>query len=192
MKRQAHTAAATMIGSGIQNSQCQFRCSSMSPPTTSPRPPPTPRMADISPMLPATRSAGNSSLAIPNASGKMPPATPWMTRATMSIASEADRAASRVPAASVSRVHTSSRCLPYMSPSLPMIAVPMEADSRKAVSSQVTPVSLAFRLCCRVVSAGITAELSTAYVTAASDNTARITFGWTRSASRGPDSIPSL
>ncbi len=192
MKRQAQAAATSMIGSGIQNSQCQFRCSSMSPPTTSPRPPPTPRMADISPMLPATRSAGNSSLAIPNASGKMPPATPWMTRATMSIPSDVDRAASSVPAASVSSVHTSSRCLPYMSPSLPMIAVPTDADSRNPVSSQVTPVSLACRSCCRVGSAGITAELSTAYVTPASDSTARITFGWTRSAPRGPASIQSL
>ena len=129
---------------------------------SSPRPPPTPRMADIRPMLPATRPAGNSSLAIANASGKMPPATPWMTRATMSTASVVDSAASRVPAASVTSVHTSSRCLPYMSPSLPMIAVPTEADSRNPVSSQVTPVSLACRSCCRVGSAGITAELSTA------------------------------
>ena len=169
-----------MAGSGIQNSQCQFRCSSISPPTTSPRPPPTPRMADISPMLPATRSGGNSSRAIEYDSGKMPPATPWMTRATISTGSAPDSAPSRVPAASVSRVHTSSRCLPYMSPSLPMIAVPTEAESRKPVSSQVTPVSLACRLCCSVGSAGITAELSTAYVRAASDRTARITFGWTR------------
>jgi hypothetical protein len=49
-----------------------------------------------------------------------------------------------------------------MSPSLPMIAVPTEADSRNPVSSQVTPVSLACRLCSKVGSAGITAELSTA------------------------------
>ena len=137
-------------------------------------------MADISPMLPATRSAGNSSLAIPNASGKMPPATPWMTRATMSIASDVDRAASRVPAASVSSVHTSSRCFPYRSPSLPMMAVPTEADSRNPVSSQVTPVSLVCRARWRVGSAGMTAELSTAYARAASSRTARITFGWTR------------
>ena len=47
----------------------------------------------------------------------------------------------RAPAAS----YSSSRCLPYMSPSLPMIAVPTEADSRKPVSSQVTPVSLVCR-----------------------------------------------
>jgi hypothetical protein len=66
-----------------------------------------------------------------------------------------------------------------MSPSLPMIAVPTEADSRKPVSSQVTPVSLACRLRWIEGSAGITAELSTAYASAASDTTARITFGWT-------------
>src|SRR5215469_8128673 len=181
-----------MIGSGSQNSQCQLRCSSMSPPTTRPRPPPTPRIADISPMLPAIRSAGNSSRAIANASGKMPPATPWMTRATISVGSDSDRAASSVPAESTTRVHTNSRCLPYMSPSLPMIAVPIDADSRNPVSSQVTPVSLACRSCCNVGSAGITAELSTAYTAPASDRTARITFGWTRSAPRDPARMPSL
>ena len=115
-----------------------------------------------------------------NASGKIPPATPWMTRATMSMASEVDRAASRVPPASASSVHTSSRCLPYMSPSLPMIAVPTDAESRNPVSTQVTPVSLACRLCWIVGSAGITAELSTAYTRAASDTTARMTFVCTR------------
>jgi hypothetical protein len=131
-------------------------------------------------MLPATRSPGNSSRTIANASGKIPPATPWMMRPTIRTGSEPARAASSVPAASISRVHTSSRCLPYMSPSLPMIAVPTEAESRKPVSSQVIPVSLACRLCWIVGSAGITAELRIAYVRAASDSTARITFGWTR------------
>ena len=73
-----------------------------------------------------------------------------------------------------------------------MIAVPTDADSRNPVSSQVTPVSLACRSCCNVGSAGITAELSTAYTAPASDRTARITFGWTRSAPRDPARIPSL
>jgi len=122
----------------------------------------------------------------------MPPATPWMTRATISIGSDSDSAASSVPAESTTRVHTSSRCLPYMSPSLPMIAVPTDADSRNPVSNQVTPVSLAFRSCCNVGSAGITAELSTAHTAPASERTARITFGWTRSALRDPARMPSL
>jgi hypothetical protein len=114
------------------------------------------------PMLPATRSCGNSSLAIANDNGKMPPAKPWITLATMSTGSDPARAASRVPADSASSVHTSSRCLPYMSPSLPMIAVPTDADSRNPVSSQVTPVSLACRSRCSEGRAGMTAELSEA------------------------------
>ena len=162
MYRHVHTAATSVTASGIQNSQCQLRCSTISPPITSPMPPPTPRIDDISPMLPATRSGGNSSRAIENASGKMPPATPWITRATISIASECDTAASSVPTASTSSVHSSSRSLPYMSPSRPMIEVPTEADSRKPVSSQVTPVSVVCRSCWIVGSAGITAELRTA------------------------------
>ncbi len=43
-----------------------------------------------------------------------------------------------------------------------MIAVPTEAESRYPVSSQVTPVSVVWRLCWIVGRAGITAELSTA------------------------------
>jgi hypothetical protein len=43
-----------------------------------------------------------------------------------------------------------------------MIAVPTDAESRNPVSSQVTPVSLAWRLRWIVGSAGITAEASTA------------------------------
>ena len=60
-----------------------------------------------------------------------------------------------------------------------MMAVPTEADSRNPVSSQATPVSVVCRLCWSVGSAGITEELRTAYASAASDTTARITFGWT-------------
>src|SRR3954468_19393608 len=52
------------------------------PARTTPAPPPTPSSADISPIPPATRSRGNSSRMIPNASGKMPPAAAWITRPT--------------------------------------------------------------------------------------------------------------
>ena len=90
---------------------------------TIPTPPPTPRIEDIRPMLPATRSGGNSSRAIENASGKIPPPAPWITRATISSASESDTAASSVPAGRTTSVHSSSRSLPYMSPSRPMIDV---------------------------------------------------------------------
>jgi hypothetical protein len=43
-----------------------------------------------------------------------------------------------------------------------MIAVPTEAESRNPVSSHVTPVSVVWRLCSSVGSAGMTAELSIA------------------------------
>ncbi len=142
IQRQVQAAAITITISGIQNSQCQPRCSEMIAPTTSPRPPPTPRIEDIRPMLPATRSGGNSSRAIANASGKIPPPTPWITRATISTPNEFDTAASSVPNARISSVHSSSFSLPYMSPSRPITAVPTDADSRKAVSSQVEPVSV--------------------------------------------------
>ncbi len=81
-------------------------------------------------MLPATFSRGNSSRTIPNASGKIPPLAPWMKRATINTASELDTAASSVPAARTTSVHSSSRSLPCMSPRRPMIAVPTEAESR--------------------------------------------------------------
>ena len=102
----------------------------MTPESTIPRPPPTPRIAESRPMPPATFSGGNSSRTMPKASGKMPPATPWMTRAGISSGSEVATAASRVPAVRIAKVQSSSFSLPYMSPSRPMIAVPTEAASR--------------------------------------------------------------
>jgi len=81
--RQVKTPAATITISGIQNSQCQLRCCRITPEPTIPNPPPTPRVADSSPMLPATFSRGNSSRTMPKASGKMPPAAPWSARPTI-------------------------------------------------------------------------------------------------------------
>src|SRR5207248_2078131 len=82
--------------------------------------------------------------------------------------------------------HSSSRSLPYMSPSRPMIDVPTDAETRNAVNSHVTPVSLVCRLCWKEGSAGITAELRTAYANPASDRTARISVGGAL-----PDSVDS-
>ena len=48
------------------------------------QPPPMPRIAEISAIPCATRSRGNSSRMIPNASGKIAPPAPWMTRPTIS------------------------------------------------------------------------------------------------------------
>ena len=81
-------------------------------------------------MLPATFSRGNSSRTIPKASGKMPPPAPWMTRPTIIGPRELASADTKVPTASSTRVTSSSRSLPYMSPSRPRIEVATEADSR--------------------------------------------------------------
>ena len=119
-----------MSTNGIQNSHCQLRCSTTTPPATIPKPEPIPRIADSRPMLPATWSRGNSSRTIPNESGKIPPPTPWITRPAMTSDSECASASTTVPAPRRTSVQTSTRSLPYMSPRRPRIAVPTEAESR--------------------------------------------------------------
>ena len=52
--RHVHTAATRVTTSGSQNSQCQLRCSTITPPRTRPKPLPIPSTAEIRPMLPAT------------------------------------------------------------------------------------------------------------------------------------------
>ena len=95
-----------------------------------PIPAPIPRMAEISPMPPATSCGGNSSRMIPNDSGKMPPPTPWITRATISTIRLCETAASSVPAPKTTSVQTRTCSLPNMSPRRPRSAVPTDADSR--------------------------------------------------------------
>ena len=102
----------------------------MSPPSTIPIPPPTPSTDDNRPMLPATRSRGNSSRTIPNASGKMPPPAPWMMRPAIIGVSEVDSAETTVPTARMTNVMSSSFSLPYISPRRPRIDVATDADSR--------------------------------------------------------------
>ena len=50
------------------------------PAKTTPAPPPIPSREETRPIAPGTRSLGNSSRMIENASGKMPPPAPWITR----------------------------------------------------------------------------------------------------------------
>ena len=82
------------------------------------------------PIDPATFSRGNSSRMMPNASGKMPPPIPWMTRAAMSTPIDEAIAASSVPTARTTRTMSSTRSLPNMSPRRPTMGVATEADSR--------------------------------------------------------------
>ena len=78
----------------------------------------------------ATFSGGNSSRMIPKASGKTAPPTPWITRPAISMPIECDSAATIDPVPKVTRVATSIRDLPKMSPSRPTIGVATEAESR--------------------------------------------------------------
>jgi len=82
------------------------------------------------PMPPATRSRGNSSRMIPNASGKMPPAAPCSTRPTSITASDVAIAEITVAMQNSASTTTSSRSLPYMSPSRPITGVAIDALSR--------------------------------------------------------------
>ena len=89
-----------------------------------------PRIPDTSAIAPATRSRGNSSRRIPNASGKTAPPSPWIVRAAIIGASELTSAASRLPSASPTSATTSTRFFPNMSPSRPAIGVTTDAASR--------------------------------------------------------------
>ena len=102
----------------------------MMPLSTSPAPPPTPNVAEISPMPEPTFSRGNSSRMMPKASGKIAPPAPCTARPRISTASDVDSAEISVPAPSTSSTITSRRSLPNMSPMRPRIGVKIEAVSR--------------------------------------------------------------
>ena len=67
---------------------------------------------------------------MPNASGKTPPPTPWITRATIITEMFVATAASSDPTDKATSVITNTRSLPTMSPSRPMIGVKIEAESK--------------------------------------------------------------
>jgi hypothetical protein len=74
------TIAIAVTIKAIQKIHSYERWSTIAPDATSPTPPPIPNVALIKPIPCATRSGGNSSRMIPNASGKTAPAKPWMAR----------------------------------------------------------------------------------------------------------------
>ena len=90
------------------------------------------------PMAEATFSRGNSSRMMPKVSGRTPPPMPWITRAAISTPIVPATAASSEPTASAPSAKTSIRSLPTLSPTRPMIGVKIDADTRYAVSTQVT------------------------------------------------------
>ncbi len=110
----------------------------------------------------ATRSRGNSSRMIPNASGKIAPPRPWITRATIITGSVVANAASAVPPPTKTRTTSSVRFLPNMSPSRPAIGVATDAASRYVVKIHATPVGVVSRSFCNVGNAGTTRDWSPA------------------------------
>jgi hypothetical protein len=78
------TVEASTGTAPIRNSQCQLRCSMMTPLITRPTPPPTPNTELTVPMPRPIFSGGNSSRMIPKESGKTAAPAPWMTRKTTS------------------------------------------------------------------------------------------------------------
>ena len=93
--------AASAAGSAIrpiQNSHSMPRSSAITPDSGRPMPAPMPRIALTSPSPLAARSGGKVSRMIPNASGKTPPATPWITRPAISRAIVCDSAQTTPPA----------------------------------------------------------------------------------------------
>ena len=130
-------------------------------------------------MPPATRSAGNSSRMIPNASGKMAPPSPWIKRAPIITGSVVASAATNVPPQTPARTTTRVRFLPNMSPRRPAIGVATDAASRYAVKIHVTPEGVVSRSFCRVGSAGTTSDWSKAYAPPPTARTASTTPGRT-------------
>ena len=129
-KRNVVTVAPMDRTRGIQNSQWYERCSMIGPARTIPVPTPTPRMAESTPMAPATFSGGNSSRMIPKASGKTAPPAPWTIRPASMIGKVVARALIRVPTDSVTSTTTIIFSLPTMSPIRPRIGVAIAALSR--------------------------------------------------------------
>src|SRR5262249_55348601 len=136
-------------------------------------PPPTGKMPGRRASPPATRSRGNASRTMPNASGKIAPPRPWIVRATIITASEWVTAASSEPAARPTSVTTKTGFFPYMSPSRPAIGVTTEAARRYAVKTQATPVVVVWRSPWSTGSAGTTSDWRSAYAAPASERTAR-------------------
>ena len=117
---------------------------------------------------------------MPNATGSMPPAKPWITRATIMTPMDGATAASSDPTASATSVPTKTFFLPAMSPTRPRIGVMIDADSRYAVRTQVTVLCVVCSSFCTVVSTGITSDCSIANAPTPRASTAKVTVGCER------------
>lgn len=162
MPKIAPSSATATRTNGSQNSQCHERCSTIGPAATMPTPAPMPKIAEIRPMMGATFSRGSSSRIMPIDSGRIAPAAPWSTRPAISTARFVASAATSVPAARAASTPMRTLRLPAMSPSRPRMGVRTDADSRYAVTIQLTSLVEAFSSRPIVESAGETSDWSTA------------------------------
>ena len=127
----------------------------------------------MTPMAPATRSAGNSSRMMPKASGNTAPAAPWITRPTSITGSVVASALINVPTERAMRTATMIFSLPTMSPTRPRIGVAMAALSRYAVNSQLAPLSDVCNVCSSWGMAGMISDCSRLNASAAVARTLR-------------------
>ena len=116
-----------------------------------------------------------------NASGKIAPPPPWITRATSMTATDDVSAATTEPTISDASTIRSTRFLPNMSPSRPSTGVATEALMRYAVSTQATVDWLVLRAFPIAGSAGSTIDCSRMYESAESESTPSVSVGRWRS-----------
>ena len=128
----------------------------------------------MTPMAPATRSAGNSSRMIPKARGKMAPPVPWITRPTSITGRLVASALSKDPTVRAISTATMIFSLPSMSPTRPRIGVAMAALSRYAVSNQLAPLSDVCNVCSSWGMAGMISDCSRLKASAAVPSTAKM------------------
>ena len=124
----------------------------------------------------------NSSRTIPNDSGSTPPPAPCTTRATISQPMLGASAAISEPTASAARVITSIRVLPTTSPIRPSRGVAMLAESRYAVSTQVTVVWSVSSSCSMVASTGTISDCRSANDETETASTAKVSLRRPRTA----------
>ena len=111
---------------------------------------------------------------IPNASGKIPPAAPWITRPTSIRGSEVETAEMTAPTESSASTIIKRRSLPYMSPSRPIRGVATDALRRYDVNTQLTEFSEVCNACWISGRAGATSDCSSAYETPATASSAKV------------------
>ena len=111
---------------------------------------------------------------MPNDRGITPPPTPWTVRATISHPMLSESAAISEPTDSATRVRTSIRFLPTTSPSRPSSGVETDAESRYAVSTQVTVVWLVSNSRSSWPSTGTTSDCRSANDPTATISTANV------------------